>query len=155
MVIKRISWDIIYPIWKDRLWKNRVSKIKPTNGLGFLSGYDKTIEDNIPTFFGAYKKEKCVGVISGHSTSAIEYRSRGIYVFPECRKRGIAQKLFQSIEEQAVQEDRTILWSMPRKKAISTYLKFGFEIASLYFCDMEFGPNCFVVKYLNKYQKGK
>ena len=148
MIAKYTTFDEILPIWRDHLWKGRKTDIKPTNGLKFLGGFDKEIEKNTPTFVGAYINNKLVGVNSGHATNDSEYRSRGIYVLPEYRGQGVAQELLQSIEDQAVVEKKVTLWSMPRASALKTYEKFGFEVVSDYFDDMEFGPNCYVVKLL-------
>jgi len=144
-----IDWDTILPIWRDYLWKGRLTAIKPTNGLKLMGGYDNRVEEYSPTFVGAFINNKLVGVNSGHSTSESEYRSRGIYIFPKYRSLNISQKLFKSIEDQARIENKSILWSMPRASALPAYEKFGFRKVSKFFDDMEFGPNCYVVKELS------
>lgn len=148
MMIKTISFSEILPIWHDHLWPGRETEIKPTNGLRYLGGYDKSIEVYEPIFFGAYYNDELVGVNSGHRTSSYTYRSRGIYVFPKYRGRGISQDLFRDTQYQAISEKCHIMWSMPRMSAIRSYLKFGFKQVSEPFGDMEFGPNCYVVKRL-------
>jgi len=145
-MIRLIDWDTILPIWRDHLWKGRLTVIKPTNGLKFMGGYDNRVEEYSPIFVGAFLGDKLVGVNSGHATSKSEYRSRGIYVFPNYRGRGLSQQLFQGVEDQAKIEKKTILWSMPRASSVRSYEKFGFKIVSDYFDNMEFGPNCYVVK---------
>jgi GNAT superfamily N-acetyltransferase len=146
--IKQITWEQILPIWRDHLWRGRKTEIRPTSGLKFLGGFDKSIEDNIPTFFGAFIEGECVGVNSGHITNEQEYRSRGIYVIPNHRGKGISQDLLEAVERQVRAEKRITLWSMPRKLALPAYEKFGFSVVSDFFDEMEFGPNCFVVKLL-------
>lgn len=148
MILELIDWQTILPIWRDHLWKGRVTDIKPTNGLKLMGGYDQKIELYHPTFFGVYIDGKCVGVNSGHATSKTEYRSRGIFVFPKYRGREISQKLFQAVENQAKFEKKTTLWSMPRSSAFRSYEKFGFKRVSEFFNDMEFGPNYYAVKIL-------
>lgn len=149
MNIKQISFDLIFPIWGKHLWMGRKTDIKPTNGLKFLGGFDKEIENNKPTFFGAFDGKKLAGVNSGHSTNEYEYRSRGIYVFPEYRRKGISQILFKAAEIQAISESKDTLWSMPRMSSLKAYEKFGFFLVSEEFdTNVEFGPNCFVVKLL-------
>lgn len=149
MIIKNITFDEILPVWRDHLWKGRISDIKPTNGCKFLGGYDKDIEKNTPTFFGVFQDDKLVGVNSGHITNEFEYRSRGIYVFPEYRRQGISQLLFEATERQSKIENRHTFWSMPRMSVLDAYIKFGFSVVSKEFNDkVEFGPNCFVVKLL-------
>ena len=43
-----------------------------------------------------------------------------------------------------------MIWSIPRKSALSAYTKFGFETIGNFFDEgMEFGPNIYVTKELN------
>ena len=84
--VKKIEWKDVLPIWKNHLWKDRKSKIKPTNGLNPSGYYDVQIEYYIPTFFGVFNNNNLIGVNSGHATSKYNYRSRGIYILPEYRK---------------------------------------------------------------------
>ncbi len=146
IILQQINWEQIFPVWRDKLWKGRKTEIKPTNGLKFLGGFDKKIECNNPTFFGAFVNDELVGVNSGFGTSEYSYRSRGLYVEPEHRKQGIAQFLLLAVEDQAFLEGYKSIWSMPRLTALRAYEKFGFSMVSDFFDDMEFGPNCFVVK---------
>lgn len=146
--IERITWEQIYPIWRDKLWPGRETEIKPTNGIVLLGGFDKGIEKNTPTFFGVFVDDgELVGVNSGFKTSATEYRSRGLYVEPEYRRQGIAQLLLYAAQEQAILEGCELMWSMPRYTALVAYQKFGFTKESNFFDEkVEFGPNCFAVK---------
>jgi len=146
-MLKKIEWETIHKIWRDHLWKGRVSAIKPTNGLKLFGGYDKKIEDNTPTFFGVFHGDKCVGVNSGHITGNTQYRSRGIYVFPEYRGKGFSQMLFQAVETQGRAEGKDVLWSMPRESALPAYERYGFhQVSEMFDKGMEFGPNCYVIK---------
>jgi GNAT superfamily N-acetyltransferase len=148
-MIKKISFSEVLPMWRDYLWTGRKSAIKPTNGIIFMGGFDKEIERNTPTFFGAFVDGKCVGVNSGFSTGVKQYRSRGLYVYPEYRHRRIAKYLLTEVQEQALLEGSDMMWSMPRESALGVYLRFGFCKKSKFFDkNVEFGPNCFVAKYL-------
>jgi len=100
MIINKITFDDILPIWKDKLWPGRESEIKPTNGIKFMGGFDKEIENNTPTFFGAFINDELVGVNSGFGTGIYSYRSRGLYVEPEHRKQKIAQSLLLAVKDQ-------------------------------------------------------
>ena len=145
--IEKIDFEIILPIWKDFLWPNRKTEIKPLSSMKYLGGYDMSIYDYIPTFFAVFDNDKIIGVNSGFRTDINFYRSRGIFVFDNYRKLGISQKLFEVTESQAKEEGCSFLWSIPRKQAIASYLKFGFEKTSDWFDEnMEFGPNCYVCK---------
>lgn len=145
--VSKIDFDTILPIWNIHLWPNRKTEIKPLSSIRYMGGYDMSIYNYTPTFLAAFIDDKIVGVNSGFKTSQNHYRSRGIFVFPEYRSLGVAQHLFLAIEDQAKQEGCNLLWSIPRKTAVISYLKFGFKITSPWFDEnMEFGPNCYVCK---------
>jgi GNAT superfamily N-acetyltransferase len=148
-VIERITFAHILPIWRDYLWPNRVSKIEPVSVMRFLGGIDMAIQNNTPTFFGAFVNGHLVGVNSGIKTASGLYRSRGIYVLPAHRGHNIAQDLFKATEQQAKDEDCAGLWSMPREPAFPTYQRFGFVQVSRWF-EEETGVNCYVVKQVSK-----
>ena len=149
MIIKNTTFDEIFPLWRYGLWPGRKSEIKPTSGIKFMGGYDKEIEKNIPTFFGAFIDDECIAVNSGFATSELYYRSRGLYVVPKYREKGIAHKLLGITEKEAIDRGYKLFWSMPRKESILVYLTFGFKKDSKFFEEnVEFGPNCFASKIL-------
>jgi GNAT superfamily N-acetyltransferase len=148
MGIRKITFEEVLSFWKQ-LWcpKNDIQK---RSGTLLLFGFDKNIitDDNIEvTYFGVSINNKIVGVNSGFSPRPFEYRSRGLYVLPKYRKQGISQKLLRATEDEGKKKGYIILWSMPRKSALSAYLKFGFKILSEFY-DGEFGKNCFVMKVI-------
>jgi GNAT superfamily N-acetyltransferase len=149
-LIKEITWEMIKQIWTDHLWAGRKSLIEPTSSIKFMGGYDLSIKSNTPAFFGAFTDEgKCIGVNSGFSTSKTHYRSRGLYVFPKHRGKGIGQLLLTRTIEEAKNENKNIIWSMPRKSSLGVYESVGYVVISDFFNqDVEFGPNCYVVKYI-------
>ena len=63
--------------------------------------YDLKNMEFTPTFWGAFHNDKLVGVNSGHMTLGRLYRSRGLVVLPEYRKKQIAQKLLMKTIAQA------------------------------------------------------
>jgi len=151
MIIKNISWDEILEIWERYLWPDRKSKIKPAVGMKFNGTWERYVGENDPTFFGAYENGILVGVNSGHKAERVGnkqyYRSRGLYVFPKYRGKGIAQALLQKTIEQAEFENCDLIWSIPRVKALPTYLKVGFKIDRPA-QDLEYGPNVYAYKEL-------
>lgn len=155
-----IPFDKILPIWKEKLWPNRLSPIETHSAMtwpydGNPLTHDMDIFNYNPTFFGVYNDDKLIGVNSGHRTRKNSYRSRGIWVDPEYRSQGIAQKLFEMTEHQARQEGCDMIWSIPRKSALSAYTNFGFETVGKFFDEgMEFGPNIYVIKILNSNYEG-
>ncbi len=147
MMIKQITFEEIEPFW-EILWPD--FNIEKRSGRLLLFGFDHSIivNDNIKvSYFGAEVDGKIVGVNSGFKPKPHEYRSRGLFVLPEYRKRGIAQRLFNATQAQGYVENAITLWSMPRRPALPAYLKFGFKVLSD-FTKEEFGENCFVMKVI-------
>jgi len=129
MVVK-VTYEEIYPIWKNYLWPNRTSTIEPNSAMCYLGGYDMFNMSTEPTFFAYMIDDKIAGVNSGHSCSNQHYRSRGLFVFDEYRKRGIGTQLLLATIEQAKTEGATMCWSYPRQDSWKTYEKAGFVLQS-------------------------
>ncbi|MBX3032774.1 MAG: GNAT family N-acetyltransferase [Bdellovibrionaceae bacterium] len=125
--IRIIQYEDILPVWKDILWKDRLDAIEPMSAMIFPEGFDgKIFETYRPTFFGCYDGDRLVGVNSGHRTSSWDYRSRGLYVDPDYRRRKLAQRLLEATARQGVKEGAITLWSYPKKSAVHAYIEFGF-----------------------------
>ena len=154
MIIQEISFEQICQIWQEQLWPNRVSPIETHSAMTWpfvknSQEYDMRVFDYQPTFWGVYDGTSLIGVNSGHKTENTFYRSRGIWVHPEFRKKGTAQLLFSSTEEKAIEEGCDMIWSIPRKSALPSYTRFGFKTVGNFFDEgMEFGPNIYVKKEL-------
>ena len=129
----KVQFEDIKVVWETKLWPHRESAIEPMSVMtwpfeGDPDKYDMSILDKYaPTFFAVEKDSKLIGVNSGHRTSDMHYRSRGIWVDPKYRKSGVAQHLFNVTELQAKRENCEMIWSLPRETALSAYTKFGFE----------------------------
>lgn len=137
MRIERLNFDTIKNIWEKDLWPNRTSAIETHSAMTWpFEGNPEPIDMNVftyePTFLGAYIDNELVGVNSGHRTTNEQYRSRGIWVDPDYRKRGVSQMLFLMTAHQAKVEGCEMLWSIPRKTALPAYAKFGFETVGGY-----------------------
>ena len=150
-----ISFETISHVWQKYLWQNRVSPIETHSAMtwpfdGNPIEYDMDIFNYEPTFFAVFQRQEIIGVNSGHRTKDNIYRSRGIWVRPEYRKKGISKMLFDETEKQAIKEGCNMIWSIPRKSALPAYTKFGFETVGNFFDEgMEFGPNIYVTKDLD------
>ncbi len=147
-----VNFQTVLPIWINNLWPGRVEKIRPMSSMQYLNGNDVNIYDKYtPTFFAVYNVvNEIIGVNSGHRTSDDLYRSRGIGVDPRYRNRGVSGVLFCELHGQAMKENCTALWSIPRKEALPAYEKYEFKRTSDFFDNhMEFGPNCYVYKELD------
>ena len=154
MRISRITFKEIDYIWKKHLWPNRSSAIETHSAMtwpfeGKPDQYDMKVFEYPATFWGAYLDNKLVGVNSGHKTTDEQYRSRGIWVDPEYRKRGVAQMLFLMTAHQAKVEGCEMLWSIPRKIALPAYTKFGFETVGDYIVTETSEANIYVSLALN------
>lgn len=149
MKIIDLTWDLIYPIWRDRLWPNRVSPIEPASAIKYLGGIDMDNTLHQPCLFGMEVDDTIVGVNSVIECADGGYRSRGLWVNPDYRKQQIAKKLLEHAIDIARSNSAYYIWSMPRQSAWPAYRSAGFIQSSDWFDkDVEFGPNCFVRKDL-------
>lgn len=149
MKIERLNFKTVESIWSTKLWPNRTSAIETHSAMTWpFEGNPESIDMNIfnypATFWGVYLDDKLVGVNSGHKTTDEQYRSRGIWVDPEYRKRGVAQMLFLMTAHQAKVEGCEMLWSIPRKTALPAYTKFGFETVGDYIITETSDANIYV-----------
>lgn len=129
-MIVKIDYEIIYHIWANYLWKNRISPIEPVSAMLCDGTYDMQNFNYTPTFFGYYIDNKLVGVNSGHMCCDDSYRSRGLYVFESCRKQGIGQKLLLATIDQGNLENAKYVWSYPKQESFNTYQRVGFNLVS-------------------------
>jgi GNAT superfamily N-acetyltransferase len=117
--------------------------------MRYLGGYDSDIHTS-PVDFICVRDPDIVGVISGFLSKQGLYRCRGIYVRPEHRGQGISRLLFAAAEQQAVARGCLRMWSFPRHDALPSYLAYGFRQTSGWRWSGEWGPNCYVIKAVEK-----
>jgi GNAT superfamily N-acetyltransferase len=129
-MIQKISYEEIYPIWFEKLWPGRSSRIDPNSAMSFLGGYNIANMNTTPTFFGWVEDEKIVGVYSGHQCHDQGYRTRGLYVSPTYRRNGIGFKLVQAALEQARFEQCSYAWCTPRKDSKAVHERAGFRMVT-------------------------
>lgn len=154
MHIKRISFEQIYPVWKNQLWPNRLSAIETHSAMiwpfqeipPFRPPIDMLIFDFTATFWGAYCDNILVGVNSGHQTSLTEYRSRGLWVHPDFRYRGFAKQLLTMTENQARSEGVSMIWSIPRQSALGAYTGTGYVTVGDFFGTETSESNIYAIK---------
>jgi len=145
MNIQNIDFDTVVGVWREKLWPGRKDDIKATNNIKYLGGRDSAIHEQQAVFFGAYVAGDLVGVNSGFGTLNGGFRSRGLWVDPAQRSKGIAKALLTATTEHARKQGFSYVWSMPRQSALSAYTSAGFKQTSDFFDEgVEFGPNCFV-----------
>jgi len=129
-VIRLTTWDNIYQIWTSYLWKDRASNIEPVSAMLYLQGHDLKNFNYEPTFFAYYINDNIAGVNSGHKCCDGSYRSRGLFVFPEYRNKGIATILLSETIFQGSKENASFVWSLPKKESWKPYENAGFQLTS-------------------------
>ena len=149
VVIKEIDWDQIYEVWTKNLWPNRLDPIEPTSALDILGNINMDFMDNVPVFLGAFYGSILIGVNSLHLAGTASFRSRGLYVFPEYRGRGVSTKLLKATCDYAKSQGALTVWSIPRETSFKAYQSVGFVQCSHWlkqgFPD---GPNCYAIVVL-------
>lgn len=148
-VVQQITFEQILPIWKNKLWPNRVSPIETHSAMTWSSfhpnqPYDINVFTYPVYFFGSYNNDRLIGVNSGHLTSPTEFRSRGLWVDPEFRGMGLAKQLLEKTIQQAIQSNASLIWSLPRMSSLRAYTGAGFTtVGEVINEGVEFGPNIY------------
>ena len=152
-MITKLSFEQIQPVWSTHLWPDRESAIETHSAMtwpfeGDSDSIDMTIFEREATFWGVWLDDQLVGVNSGHLTTDLHYRSRGLWVDPAYRGRGLAQLLFTVTEWQAREEGAEMVWSIPRQTALRSYTNHGFETVGDFFGTETAESNIYVKKLL-------
>lgn len=153
MNIQPVTFDVVEPIWREHLWPTRTSAIESHSAMtwpfeGDPDEYDITVFDNPATFVGVYDGSRLVGVNSGHRTSDIHYRCRGIWIHPGFRGRRLAQQLYAELERVALNEGCTMMWCIPRKTSLNMHMHFGFTPVGDFIETETSVANIYVRKYI-------
>ena len=147
--VQQITFQEILPIWQNKLWPNRVSKIETHSAMTWPythinQPYDAAVFLYPATFFGIYDQDKLIAVNSGHLTTQQEYRSRGLWVDPEFRGMGLAKQLLETTIQQAINSNANLIWSLPRISSLHAYNSAGFiTVGEVINEGVEFGPNIY------------
>ena len=148
-VVQQITFEQIFPIWKNKLWPSRLSSIETHSAMTWPSlhpnqPYDMNVFTYPVYFFGSYHSDKLIGVNSGHLTSTTEFRSRGLWVDTEFRGMGLAKQLLENTIQQAMQSNASLIWSLPRTSSLHAYTSAGFTtVGEVINEGVEFGPNIY------------
>jgi GNAT superfamily N-acetyltransferase len=127
--IKQINYDDIFLVWSNFLWPNRTN-IKHMSSMLFMSGYDIDIYTNYqPVFLGLFDNNTLVAVNSCHQTSETDYRSRGLWVDPQYRGKGLGKKILCEVDFYAAKAGCIRVWSLPRYESRHVYESAGYVIA--------------------------
>lgn len=92
--------------------------------------------DNLPStvHFGYYYDEKLVGIVSVFEKNNEnwvvnrQFQIRGMAVLEEFQKKGIGEKLVQTVINLAQEKEIELIWFNARKNAVPFYEKIGFHI---------------------------
>lgn len=141
-MLKKIEFETILPIWRDHLWPGRKSQIEPVSAINSEGLINLTIQGYKPHFFGIYENHELIGVNSCHRTSLKEMRSRGLWVHPQHRHRGVGSRLLLQVFAQAKEDKASRIWTMARQSSAEFYLRLGFS-AYKETSQYEFGPHVF------------
>lgn len=147
--IDTLEFKYIKDIWDHQLWVGRDNK--PVSSMTFDGNYEMKVYDHTwsrPSFFAYFVDHFPVAVNSGHRVSETEYRSRGLWVDPKHRNKGIATVLLAKTIQQARMEGCRMIWSLPREQALNTYLRAGFVQDERPEQDLDFAKNYYVYKNL-------
>jgi len=148
-MITTVDFKTIFKIWSEYLWPNRLSNIQPHSAMLMSGHYELKNFNYTPTFF-IYKVDGIIaGCNSGHKCCDNTYRSRGLYVFPEFRKKGYGKELLVATINQGIKENTRYIWSYPRYESWSTYESAGFKLASDWKKD-ETGTNALCVYEIDR-----
>lgn len=148
--IKKITFNEIFNVWRFKLWPERSSPIKTHSSMTLNGSIDMNVYNNTATYFGIFDKENLIAANSGHKSSLDEYRSRGLWVDINYRKKGLGKMLLQATIDQARLENCSLIWSIPRKQALSVYLGVGFRKAGDFFSTETASLNCYVIMQLER-----
>ena len=100
------------------------------NPYTYAGDFDQTIKFALPTFYGVSENGLIVGVNSFYHVNNSECRSRGLYIIPDYRGKGLSKKLLEYSIDMNKNEGYVFIWSKPRVSAIRAYTSAGFEITT-------------------------
>jgi GNAT superfamily N-acetyltransferase len=159
-IVDIIPFLVIHSIWKEKLWPNRESAIRPVSSMKRGGGYDMTIYSASPVFLGvveAKNRKNVIAVNSFFKTGTNEYRSRGLWVDPDYRSLKIGKMIMADTIKRVHQLNslrNTVLWTIPRQSAMPFYESCGFVRTSDWFDEgMEFGPNAYAEQTIKRCRK--
>ena len=135
----------IFNIWRDQLWPKRQSLIEPISWLSIDGTYCEQFALERPSFWMARSPQnEVVGVLGGHPTPPGLYRTRGLWIREDFRRRGLGRRLMQELFNEALRMGYRQVWTMPRISSWPFYESCGFHVLRRA-DEFEFGPH-FIAK---------
>ncbi len=129
--IVQINFDVILPIWRDKLWPARISPIETHSAMLHLYREYDMGNFLLPSWYYGYMVDNnLIGVNSGHMCTDGSARSRGLWVCPKHRKKGYGKQLLAATIADAKIQNANSVWSYSRKTSWPTYESAGFVLTS-------------------------
>ena len=138
-MIEQINFEIIQEIWYEEDMWGQMAYVPPTNDYLYWDGKEhfgqreekiRDLNYSNPVFYAYKENNKILGVNSYFHVNQDQCRSRGLYVYPEYRERGIGTILLKYAIDQNRDKKYKFIWSRPRNTAVEAYKKAGFKITS-------------------------
>ena len=147
--ISKSDFKTIFPIWRKYLWPKRVEVIEETSALLFHAGIDMDYRTSEVFFMKAEVNGQIIGVCSGQRTGFKEFRSRGLWVSENFRKKGIGSKLFFAVEKEVQKRGCSDLWTLSRHSSEKFYCSMGMKNFGKTH-KFEYGPHFWMSKEMPK-----
>lgn len=138
--LSKSNFKEVFPIWKNYLWPERIEPIEETSALLFKEGIDMSYRSSEVFFIKAELDRQIIGVCSGQRTGPNEFRSRGLWVSENFRRKGIGSKLFFSVKAEAQKRACSSLWTLSRHSSEKFYRSVGMRNCGKTF-EFEYGPH--------------
>lgn len=140
------TFEELRPFWSKYLWPNRLSQIEPVSCIDINTGIVSEILALPPPLFFKYEVNlEIIAVVSAQYTSAIDLRSRGLWVRDDFRRTGLGHSLVNYVFGIAAKNKLKRVWTLGRQSNAEFYHKCGFSILSST-NKYEFGPHYIMVK---------
>lgn len=147
--ISEISFEEITPFWLNLWWWHTPETLERFSYMRFGGGHFNEVKDPEIAYFGIQSRGEVVGVNSIHTLPDGTCRSRGLWVDPNHRGKGLGFALLHHSIGWA--ENRGFWsWSYPRESSLDTYLSAGYESSSDWIVSEHGIKNKFVRKSLDK-----
>ena len=144
-VICDTDFKTVFSFWRNHLWPHRKEPIESTSALLFKEGTDKAYKTAEVFFKKASARGQILGVCSGQKTNFKEFRSRGLWVSPLFRRKGLGGQLFSAVEQEALKRGASRLWTLARHSSKHFYLSMKMKEAGLT-SKFEYGPHFWMSK---------
>ena len=145
--LSKSDFKDIFPIWRNRLWPERIEPIKKTSALLFKEGIDMNYKSSEVFFIKAEVNKQIIGVCSGQRTGSKEFRSRGLWVSEDFRKKRIGSGLFFAVEKETKKRNCSYLWTLARHSSEKFYRSVGMKNCGKT-DKFEYGPHFWMNKSL-------